>query len=181
MRLAISGSHRVGKSTLAEAIVDALPGHTLIPEPYYQLEDDGYDFEDPPSLEDFERQLERSLTSLGEGTPDVVFDRCPLDLVAYLQTHRQRAGFDIDDWRPRIREAMATLDLVVFVPVETPDRLPVDLREQRLRARVDGALRELVLDDALDLGVETLEVRGAVEARLRQALAHLARGTSSPG
>lgn len=54
---------------------------------------------------------------------------------------------------------MVSLDLLVFVPIEAPDRVPVDRAEQRWRARVDDALRDLVLDDALDPGVEALEVR----------------------
>lgn len=175
MRIAISGSHRVGKTTLTEALADALPGYAPVPEPYYQLEDEGHEFEDPPSLDDFERQLARSLASLADANPDVVFDRCPLDLLAYLQTHRERAGFDVDDWRPRLRDAMATLDLVIFVPIEAPDRVPVDRSELRFRARVDDVLRDLVLDDAADLGVSGLEVRGPVEARLRQVLAAVSR------
>lgn len=173
MRIAISGTHRVGKTTLAEALVDSLPGHVLVPEPYYLLEDEGHEFEDMPSLEDFERQLERSLTSLEDGATNAIFDRCPLDLVAYLRTHRQRAGFDIDHWLPRVRSQMATLDLVVFVPIESLDRVPVDRSEAKLRARVDDQLRDLVLDDALDVGVRSVEVRGSVEVRLRQVLAHL--------
>lgn len=180
MRIAISGTHRVGKTTLAEALADALPGHVLVPEPYDQLEDEGHEFEAMPSLEDFERQLERSLTSLPEAPADAIFDRGPLDLIAYLQTHRDAGAFDVADWRPRIREQMATLDLVVFVPIEAPDRVPVDRTEARFRARVDDAVRDLVLDDALDLGVPTIEVRGPVEARLRQVLAHLARPPVRP-
>lgn len=171
MRIAISGTHRVGKTTLAEALAGALPGHVLVPEPYWLLEDDGHEFEEMPSLEDFELQLERSLTSLEAGAAQVIFDRCPLDLVAYLQTHRERAAFDIDARLARIRAAMASLDLVVVVPIEAPDRVPVDRSEARLRSRVDDALRDLVLDDALDVGVRSIEVRGPVDARLRQVLA----------
>lgn len=147
----------------------------LVPEPYYQLEEDGYEFEDPPSIEDFEQQLECSLTSLDTPASEVIFDRCPLDLLAYLRTHRDRAAFDAANWLPRIREAMATIDLVVFVPIEAPDRVPVDRPEQRLRARVDDALRDLVLDDDADLGVSGVEVRGTVEARLRQVLVQIDR------
>src|SRR5439155_7177638 len=32
-------------------------------------------------------------------------------------------GFDLDPWLPRVRRAMDRLDLVVFVPVEHPDRV----------------------------------------------------------
>jgi predicted ATPase len=171
VRIAISGTHRVGKTTLAEALAEALQGHVLVPEPYRLLEDEGHAFEDMPSLEDFEAQLERSICCLEDNTVDAIFDRCPLDLVAYLRTHRDRDRFAADDWLARIRDAMATLDLVVFVPIEAPDRVPVDRSEARLRAKVDDELRDLVLDDTLDAGVTAVEVRGPVDARLRQVLA----------
>jgi adenylate kinase family enzyme len=38
MRIAITGAHGVGKTTLAEALLEHLPGYTLETEPYYQLE-----------------------------------------------------------------------------------------------------------------------------------------------
>lgn len=170
MRIAISGSHRVGKTTLAEALADALPGHTLVPEPYRLLEDDGYDFAEMPSLEDFERQLERSLESLDDSGPDSVFDRCPLDIVGYLLTHREARSFTLDDWLPRIRAAMATLDLVVFVPIEDHDRIDVPRDDVRLRRRVDEALAAIVADDAHGLGFAVLSVHGSPDARLRQVL-----------
>lgn len=175
MRIAISGTHAVGKTTLAEALSDALPGHVLVPEPYRLLEDEGHDFADPPSVEDFVAQLERSLHCLTTHDGAAIFDRMPLDLLGYLDAHEDGGTVDVDDWLSRIRAAVATLDLIVFVPIETPDRLPVAREERRYRARIDGALRTLVLDDPHDLGVATIEVAGAVDARVRQVLAHLNR------
>lgn len=70
MRIGVSGSHRLGKTSLAEALSAALPGHEFVPEPYYLLEEDGYECEEMPSVEDFERQLERSFQSLEEGGAD---------------------------------------------------------------------------------------------------------------
>jgi predicted ATPase len=42
MRIAFSGSHRVGKSTLVDRIAEALPTYTAVEEPYYLLEEEGY-------------------------------------------------------------------------------------------------------------------------------------------
>ena len=64
MRIAFSGSHRVGKSTLLEHVAIALPGHTVVDEPYYLLEEDGYEAAEHPTVEDFVAQLERSLVAL---------------------------------------------------------------------------------------------------------------------
>lgn len=170
MRIAISGSHRVGKTTLAEALADALPEYDLIPEPYYQLEDDGYEFERMPSIEDFERQLERSIQSICESGGNVIFDRCPLDILGYLLTHRDADTFEIDDWMPRVREAVAKLDLIVCVPIEDPDRVAIPRPEARVRADVDEVLREIVEDDSYELEMDVITVDGPVAARLRQVV-----------
>lgn len=173
MRIAISGSHLVGKTTLAEALADALPQHQFVPEPYRLLEEEGHEFEEMPSIEDFELQLERSLQCLQEGGPDVVFDRCPLDLVGYLQVHADAEAFDLEQWLPRIREHMAALDLVVFVPIEAPDRVAVPRSQARHRAAVDAMLGDIVLNDAYGVEVAVIEVAGSIEARLRQVLAQV--------
>ena len=178
MRIAISGSHLVGKTTLAEALAEALSRYAFVPEPYYLLEEEGYEFPEMPSIEDFERQLERSLLCVHESGSDVVFDRCPLDILGYLVTHQDADAFQIEDWLPRVREAMAKLDLVVFVPVEEPDRMPVSRAEARLRADVDAVLRDIIVDDAYGLDLEVITATGTVGARVRQVVAHLQRTVS---
>jgi AAA domain len=170
MRIAISGSHRVGKTTLAEALAETLPEYDLIPEPYYQLEEDGYEFEATPSLEDFERQLERSIQSISDSGGNVIFDRCPLDILGYLLTHHDAEAFEIQDWLPRVRAAVAKLDLIVFVPIEDPDRVAVPRAEAPLRASVDEVLREIVEDDSYELEMDVITVEGSAAARLRQAV-----------
>lgn len=177
MRIAISGTHGVGKTTLAEALADALPGYAFVPEPYRLLEDDGYDFAEMPSLDDFEQQLERAIKSLAESGPDTVFDRCPLDIAAYLLTHRDAHGFTLSDWMPRIREALASLDLVVFVPADDPAGPEAPPSGRRLRLRVDEAIAELIADDAFGLARPALTVAGSVDARVRQVLL-VVRGAS---
>ena len=44
MRIAISGSHLVGKTSLAEALADTLPRYELFAEPYHLLEEEGYEY-----------------------------------------------------------------------------------------------------------------------------------------
>lgn len=174
MHLAVSGSHLVGKTTLAEQLADALPGYRLVPEPYLALVDEGFEFADRPSLDEFEAQLERALEDATEIRDDVIFDRCPLDLLGYLTTHRDRDGFHLDRWLPRIRDAVAGLDLVIFVPIEDDDRIVIPRTERPLRAAVDHALREIIVDDCHGFGLEVLEVAGPPDARVRQVLARMA-------
>lgn len=158
----------MGKSALVDALGASLPGYETIDEPYHSMEEEGHEFAHPPSLEDFEAQLERSLDELSADAEDVCFDRCPLDFVAYALEHEDGDSFDLDEWLPRVREAMQTLDLVVFVPIEEPDRVVVTRREDPdgSRKRVDQKLRGLLMEDSLELGVEGLEVSGTVALRL---------------
>jgi predicted ATPase len=174
VRIAVSGAHRTGKTTLIEELSRALPAHAVIDEPYYLLEEEGHEFAGMPSLADFELQLERSLEAIGDNGENRLFDRCPADLLAYLIAHRDSDGGVVDAWLPRVRSAMQRLDLIVFVPVEDPDRVLVpDPEDRELRRRVDEELREIVVEDRWDLGVEAIEVTGTARERARQVLAYL--------
>jgi predicted ATPase len=173
MRVAFAGTHRTGKTTLLEAVHARLPAYDHVDEPYRWLEDEGHEFSDPPSTEDFERQLRRSFDSIAGSGARTLFDRCPLDLVAYLQATDE--DFAIDDWLDEIRSGMAMLDLIVLVSIETPDRIAVPSHEdRRLRRRVDARLQTLLLDDPHGLGAEVLEVAGPLDHRVAQVMRALA-------
>jgi thymidylate kinase len=64
MRIGISGTHGTGKTTLAEALCQRLPGHVTADEPFYLLEEEGYEFAFPPLPDDYRALLARSLHSL---------------------------------------------------------------------------------------------------------------------
>jgi predicted ATPase len=174
MRIAVSGAHRSGKSTLVEELSNALPKYSTVEEPYHLLAEEGYEFAEMPSIEDFELQLERSIECLGESETNVLFDRCPADLLAYLLTHPEAEGFDLEEWLPRVHAAMETLDLIVFLPVEERDRITLSSSEDaELRMRVDEKLQELLLENPFDFDVEVLEVTGALRERVRQVMVYL--------
>jgi predicted ATPase len=174
MRIAISGAHFSGKSTLVGDLADALPTYSAVEEPYVLLAEEGYEFSEMPSVEEFELQLERSIECLDEREPDVLFDRCPADLLAYLLTHADADAFDLERWLPRIRAAMGKLDLVVFLPVEGRDRIPLPSSEDAtLRRKVDAELRDILLEDSFDFDVDVIEVTGARAERVQQVLEHI--------
>ena len=176
MRIAVSGAHRTGKTTLIEELSRALPSYVVVDEPYYLLEEEGHEFAEMPSLEDFELQLERSIQCIEDSEEDQLFDRCPADMIAYLIAHRDSAGFDIGAWLPRLESAMRRLDLIVFVPIEHPDRIIVsDPEDRELRRRVDEELREIVVEDRWSFGLEAIEVTGTLRERARQVLAQVER------
>jgi hypothetical protein len=171
MRIAVSGTHRTGKSTLVADLAAVLSGHATVAEPYQLLEDEGYDFPETPSLEDYQRQLERSLESMREVRADAVFERCPADFLAYLMCLPDAEAFDPEDWVDPIREALATLDLIVFVPVEEPDRIPLPAWEDRgHRLRVGEKLDDILAGGWFGFDVEVLAVSGNPRHRLDQVL-----------
>lgn len=174
MRIAFSGTHRTGKTTLIEELSRVLPAYGVVDEPYHLLEEEGHEFAEQPCLEDFELQLERSIECIAGSEGDCLFDRCPADLLAYLLTHREADGFDAGRWLSRARKAMRQLDLIVFVPVESPDRVVSEPEEDEWRLRVDEELQDILLADRWDFGVEVIEVRGSPRERARQVLAHVA-------
>jgi len=180
IKVAVSGAHRTGKSMLAADLQRVLPGYPLLEEPYRVLEEEGYVFADPPSLDDFELQLERSIGSVVSTPSPVIFDRCPVDFLAYLAVHKDRDACDLYAWIPRLREAMREIGLVVLVPIESPDRIAVPGSERpKLRRHVDDEIRGILLGDLYDLGAIVLEVRGSREERVAQVLRHLATMSGS--
>lgn len=168
VRIAFSGSHRVGKSTVVQQVAEAWPQYARVEEPYYLLEEDGYESGWPPSVEDFEAQLDRSVAEIETAGEHVLFDRCPADLLAYLLVLRH----DVRGAVERSREAMHLLDLVVFVPIEEPDRIAVSSHEDREQRRaVDEMLERLLVDD--ELVEDVLIVQGEVTARVAQVIARV--------
>lgn len=175
MRVAIAGAHRVGKSALVDELAAALPGYATVDEPYHAMTEDGHEFADPPSREDFEAQLAHALATLAEAGPRALFDRSPVDLLAYLLEHDDADADDADAWLPQVRAAVETLDLIVFVPIEAPDRIAAAAADDHpaWRRRVDDRLRALLLEGELGAEVEVLEVRGSVARRAQTVLARV--------
>jgi hypothetical protein len=176
MRIGISGTHGTGKTTLAEALCARLPGHELADEPYYLLEEQGYEFGFPPSLEDYRALLARSVQNLTAPPllPGNVFDRTPLDYLAYLAA----IGADpaVEGGAAALRPAFASLDLLAITVItpETEHVLPT-AEMPRLRSEMNDALVELVHDDPLNAweDIPVLELDGPLDGRLGAVLAAL--------
>lgn len=169
MRIAVSGSHGTGKSTLVRELAQRLSGFTALDEPYYLLADEGHAFGDPPTGDDFELLFDRSIALLSELSAEhVLFDRCPADYLAYLTA--LRPGAVMSDRVAETAAALTTLDLIVFVPIEIPDRT-AGREAPRLRRRVDEILGAMLIDRGWGFDVPVLEVRGTVSERVEQVRA----------
>lgn len=181
MRIAISGTHLTGKSTMIDALVDQLPGYVAVPEPYEILEEQGYDFAHPPTVEDYVVQLRQSLALHRRSSRNIIFDRCPLDFVAYILASPGSDRFDIEQWRAPILAALASLDLIVAIHID-PVHDPIgSIEDAAFRTAVDTELRDLLDSDSLDLcgDAEILALAGPWDLRANKVLEHI-RGLQFP-
>ena len=183
MRVGISGTHGTGKTTLAQALSARLPGHVTVDEPCYQLEEEGHEFGFPPSPDDYRAMLACSVRSLTAARqPRVIFDRTPLDYLAYLAATGADPSGEAD--ATALQSAFARLDLLVItlVTAETERALPA-AEMPGLRSRMNDALLDLVHDDPLDAwaDIPLLELNGPLDGRLNAILAALGQIPCSPG
>jgi AAA domain len=180
MRAGISGAHGTGKTTLTEMLCAHLPGHIAADEPYYLLEEEGYEFGFPPSLEDYRALLARSVRILtSPWLPRVIFDRTPLDYLAYLAATGADPSEEANT--AALQPAFGSLDLLVITPItpETEQVLPA-AEMPRLRAQMNDVLLELAYDDPLDAwgDIPVLELSGPLDRRLDTVLAAARRQAS---
>lgn len=177
MRIAVSGTHLTGKSTLVNALGTRLSNHKTVPEPYEVLEERGYAFAHPPTIEDFVMQLKLSLATLRRRSSNMIFDRCPLDFLGYIYASPGAGRFDLDAWRGQIEQAMQSLDLVVSLHAEPAHDPELPVEEAAFRLAVDDVLRDIIDGDDLGLceGVEILVLGGPWECRAETVLAHATR------
>lgn len=152
MRIAISGSHSLGKSTIVNDWVAQHPGFLREEEPYRTLGLYGpYEilFRDASTRLHNGIQLFYNISRVhryGDFADDVIFDRAPVDYLAYSQYTANQGSTDIDDafvesMVPAVRESLDHLDILAFVP--RSEEWPVAMEDDGIRP-VDYAYRDEV-------------------------------------
>jgi len=170
MKIAVTGAHRTGKTTLVEILLEALPEYICKPEAYYELEETGHVFPEIPVLDDYILQLEHSISQVTAPGDNVIFDRCPIDMLAYIRAVTEPENFDIQSMYQRVQNVMSEIDLLIFVAIEDPDITgcqEYDLPE--LRQQVNEILGEWIWD----FNIDVIEVYGSMEERRNQVLEHI--------
>jgi hypothetical protein len=181
MRVAVSGTHCSGKSTLIDHFLIAHPDFTHEPEPYIALQEDyGEVFSAEPSADDFYQQLEFNIDRLRCYQPSekVIYERCPIDFIAYLlalsdlRTDKQ-ASLLVERSLDIVKDGIEFLDLIVFLPLDGMDSdVMSGVEDQELRIAVDEWLVDILCGDELNVfsfyRPVILEVRGSTEKRLLQ-------------
>jgi hypothetical protein len=162
VRIAVSGTHCSGKSTLIESFLAVHPEFAHEPEPYEWLAETYGEVH----ADDFLQQLEICIERLNqyERRACVVFERSPADFVAYLRA----LGESATEALPLLAAGLRNLDVVVFLPLDASIAVPDD-ENPELRAAVDEQLAQILLDDELDVVPSTLQIieaRGTLHERL---------------
>lgn len=158
------------------------------PEPYEWLEEYGEGLTEEPDAESFYRQLEISvdrLRSYSTGTR-VIFERGPLDFVAYLlaQNDLERRGRDcalIADAVELAAVGIAQLDLLIVLPLNEADRIATPVSEDlELREAMNDRLTELIGTDPYALLTQgsprVAEIHGTPHQRLFELERLIAEG-----
>jgi hypothetical protein len=182
MRIAVSGTHCTGKSTLIDAFLRAHPEFAHEPEPYTVLvEDFGEEFGAEPCVEDFRRQLEFNIDRLRQHARGerVIYERCPLDFLAYidaLDPQSSQASLAL------VSEAMQNLDLIVYLPLNIEIS---DCEHPKLRKAVDRRLSAIFRNDEFDVlsscSAAVIEASGSTAQRLRIIESHISQSKTQPG
>ena len=178
MRIAVSGPHCSGKTTLIDDFMAAHPDYVREPEPYEWLED-GEPFSDEPTAGDFRRQLEVSVERLRNYAPGsrAIAERSPIDFLAYLlaQNDLKREGRDcelITSAAELAAEGMRHLDLLVLLPLNDQDGIIApESEDPELRDAMNDRLLDLITDEEYALfasgSPRVIEIQGTRSQRLR--------------
>jgi hypothetical protein len=180
MRIAVSGTHCTGKSTLIDEFLRAHPDFGHEPEPYLVLvEDYGEEFSSEPCVDDFYRQLQFNLERLshhGYGKR-VIYERSPVDFFAYilalndLKRERVHAGV-VQSVQAATLDGIRCLDLIVFLPLDNANGIEArELEDPKLRKSANSRLVEILTDDGFGIinsaGVPVVEVNGSTAQQLK--------------
>lgn len=156
MRIAVAGTHGVGKSTLIAAFLERRPRYAHEPEAFETLGDDVEMDEHGPTADGLRLLAAHAVAALERYPPgaDVIVERSPADYLAYaasLRVSRGERAALVEELSPLVRRGLAGLDLVAYLPLRPggPEGRAED--DPRFRRRVDRALAAALLDDAYDL------------------------------
>ena len=161
MRVAVSGSHSTGKSTLIVAFAAKRPQYAYEPEAYEVLADDiALLPSEGPDPEGLAALLEYTVSVLAKHRhgASVIFERSPVDYLAYAAATRSITASERAElmraYIPAVRDSLSNLDLIVLLPVSSKGHIASRPGEnERFRRRVDDELRRALIDDDYDLFV----------------------------
>lgn len=178
MRIGVTGTHFMGKTTFIQDFINAHPDYTSHEEAYYQLMNEkDVELALEPSLESLIEELDYCLELFARHADDdkVIYDRTPLDYVAYAMCCVAQDEYDLTDNEiserfPDIIEFMQALDILLFIPLDSAIEYTEENPAYRIAA--DENFKRIIRDGEFDLLPEyrqprVIEVVGNREARIR--------------
>ncbi len=186
MRIAISGSHSLGKSTFVNDFLKAHPNYSFEDEPYRALRHEhDIKFAEDQTRHHIMLQLNyciRQIKRYNVGA-NVICDRCPADYIPYASYTVDYGHTDIDkafieSLYPLVRDSLKNLDLIVFIPIS--DAYPIELEDDGHRPThdlyrewVDHAFKKLYRENLTTIMPQTnsprlIEIVGDRQTRLKQ-------------
>ncbi len=159
MRIAVSGTHFMGKSTLIEDFIRIHPDYRGEIESYLKLQDEKeMELALEPSLDSLMEQLDYSIKQLNKyaNERNIIFDKCPIDYIAYAMYVADQDLIDINDSEvferfDQVKEALNNLDLIVFIPMTKEHHVEYTEENPHHRKMVDKYFKEIYRDDLYDL------------------------------
>lgn len=165
MRIAISGTHGTGKSTLIADFHARHPAFMVLGDPHTGA---------GASVDSFVDQFHATVHRLQRipSSAHIIMERCPLDLLAYLEAWealgRQGTARTTGDLAELAAAAMESVDLLVLLPLTPADGIRIPESEDLdLRAETDAALMRLCDDiDLVPESVQVIEIAGSRDHRI---------------
>jgi hypothetical protein len=159
MRIAISGTHGIGKSTLLTDFVRAHPEYRYEIEPYHQLQEQGeMTLAIEADLDSLIEQLDFSTHLLNQchQPSNVIFDRCPIDFIAYAMCLDSHADGDSLNSKfcerfGDVKSALNNLDLIVFLPLTKKHLVAYTDDNPAYRQLADQCFKRIYRDGIYDL------------------------------
>lgn len=186
MRIAVSGTHFIEKSTLIEDFIKKHPEYQSEIEPYYKLQNEkSMELSLEPSLDSLLKQLDYSINQLNEckNQKNVIFDRCPVDFIAYTMCALDEDEIDVNDSEvserfPDIKAALNNLDLILFLPIPKENSIEYTEENPAYRKLADKCFKKIYRDDICDIfprynHPNVIEIYGDRQARLKKLEAYL--------
>ncbi len=188
VRIAISGAHSQGKSTLVWDWVKRNPHYIREEEPFRALHNEGYDIQFRQECNRLHNGIQlyynaSRVNAYGSRNECVIFDRAPVDYIAYSQYTADYGTTDINNefveaMVPRVRDTLQNLDLIVFIPIS--DRWPVEMEDDGIRpidlpyrSEVDAIFKQIYRDKRFNVmptqnAPQLIELWGSREERLER-------------
>lgn len=159
MRIAVSGTHFIGKSTLIEDFIKRHPDYKCEIEPYHKLQEvQAMELSLEPSLDSLLEQLDYSIEQLNKHANEgsIIFDRCPIDFIAYAMCVADHDSININDTEVAerfydVKEALNNLDLIIFLPISKEHSIEYTEENSAYRKAADNWFKKIYRDDICDI------------------------------